>query len=132
MDTGRIELQHERNDDRPHNEMEKRGFMRSRSRWSLLMRIALVLVLAAGACRDNEDSTACSSDADCTHGTCLVAPVSHLEFCADVARGCPTGHRWANSAGDGLAGLCVELTTVDAGADAPTNVSVDAAVVDAP
>lgn len=87
--------------------------------------VMMLLGVVAAACRDNEDSTTCSSEADCRSGACLVAPVSRLEFCADVARGCPTGYRWASSAGDGLSGLCVE-PTLDAGTDAMIDEPQDA------
>lgn len=87
--------------------------------------IAFALVVFV-ACRNNEDSTTCSSDTDCgSNGSCLVAPVSKLQFCAEAARGCPTGQRWAASAGDELAGECVVPTPTDAGVpDAHTDGAV--------
>jgi len=93
--------------------------MRAESRWRMSVLVALSALGVCTACRDNEDSTICGADVDCGSGVCLVAPVSRLEFCADLAHGCSTGHRWASSAGDGLAGLCVELTAIDAGVDGP-------------
>ena len=113
----------------PGEEPTRRASRRRNVVW-LIPYIALASV-SANACKDNEDSTICSADGDCGSGSCIVAPISQLEFCADVARGCPTGHRWASSAGDGLAGFCVDPNLVDAGVDAPTNELVDSGT-DAP
>src|SRR5205823_1095754 len=89
----------------------------------------LFAIFLLGGCHDNEDSTTCNADSDCgSGGACLVAPVSKLDFCADIARGCETGRRWSGSAGDQLAGLCVAPQTIDAGVDA----LVDAPPADAP
>jgi hypothetical protein len=77
--------------------------------------MSLVAGLIVG-CRDNEDASLCMTDEDCHGGACLVAPVSRLSYCADASPGCPTHQRWADTAGDELAGQCVAVeSTLDAG-----------------
>jgi hypothetical protein len=73
--------------------------------------------LALASCYGNEDSRLCTTSMDCKTGSsCIVAPVSTLSFCADPSAGCPTGLRWADSAGDELSGTCVGPgVTIDAG-----------------
>jgi hypothetical protein len=83
------------------------------------MGTALAFACVAFACNDNENATLCKSNTDCGTGTCTIAPVSRLAYCADVAPGCATGFRWASTAGDELAGQCVAPeVSVDAGVDA--------------
>lgn len=94
----------------------------------------LSVALSTGCYDDVESSKLCREDSDCGDGKCVVAPVSNLLFCAENDRGCPTGQRWAENAGDRLAGKCVEAPSemVDAGVDAVVVDAVDAAVPDAP
>jgi hypothetical protein len=86
---------------------------------SLVIPIMAILLALYVSCADNEDSTTCTTDKQCGSGRCVVAPVSGLQFCADLAPGCSSGERWASSAGDQLAGLCVAPadagTPIDAG-----------------
>lgn len=89
--------------------------------------VGVAICVGASGCYDNEDATLCGTAADCrTGGTCLAAPISRLLYCAEPTPGCPTGLRWADSAGDELSGACVAPDVpVDAG------VTVDAAAASA-
>ena len=91
------------------------GSRDARSCVAVAVRVAIAAGLLAG-CRDNEDAVLCRADVDCVDGSCVVAPVSRLQYCAEPARGCATGLRWAANAGDDLAALCVAPeTAIDAG-----------------
>lgn len=90
------------------------------------MSIAAAAWLVA-ACHDNEDSSTCRSGIDCgTTGGCRVAKNSGLTFCTVAAPGCETGERWAESAGDELAGHCFDPVMVDAGVQDADAVQADA------
>src|ERR1044071_7693217 len=93
-----------------------------------LLGAALVMVCA---CHDNEDASTCLTDDDGGDGgTCLSAPTSFLTFCTEPAGGCPLGRRWAASAGDELAGLCVGAIVDAASADAASPDAVTATDAD--
>lgn len=79
---------------------------RTKTSAPIVAALVFCAVLSAG-CEDNEDAVLCTGDATCGGGVCLVAPVSQLQYCADPSAGCATHHRWASTAGDELAGLCV-------------------------
>jgi hypothetical protein len=54
----------------------------------------------------------CAADIDCGDAkTCQVA----TGFCSIADGECPTGHRFDDSAGDGLAGQCVSTANIDGG-----------------
>lgn len=75
----------------------------------------------SGGCLDNEGALLCTGDEECGgDNVCFIAPISRLQYCADRYPGCESGYRWASTAGDELAGMCVT--------DAPGS---DSALVDA-
>ncbi len=76
-------------------------------RWAA---IGLAVVAAAGCLRDTEFK--CTHDADCeAMGHCEA-----VGFCSVVDAQCPTGRRFSESAGQGLASTCVSATAGNMGA----------------
>ena len=91
---------------------------------------AVPLLLALAACSDS--TFPCSMDAQCTSGgragQCVKSPVSATSWCAFGANNCAEGLRWDVSAGDELAGSCVN--TLPDGGSPPDAAQPDLATPD--
>ena len=84
------------------------------------MRVAVLVVVAAAGCRVS-GAFVCETDEQCRAPTGLGTCDTTSGFCTFADADCPSGTRYADNAGDSVAGTC---TT----AEAP----VDAAPIDAP
>ena len=88
-------------------------------RSALLLSAAVALLAACGD--DGGTSRACNTSDECVqggvHGTCRPSPSASKSWCSyeDSACPAPPAERWGAAAGDGLAGTCVNMETVDAG-----------------
>src|SRR5262245_40751455 len=77
---------------------------------SRMARLAFVLTTAVSACKGQQ---ACSTGMDCPSGTCYPSTRSSSKFCLARDAACPSGLRWSNNAGDGLANICVAGAGMD-------------------
>ncbi len=84
-------------------------------RRTLVVIVALaLLVLGGGAALVACDQLffRCPDDASCVRdghaGRCLASPWSSARYCTFSAADCPSLERWDPTAGEGLAGTCVE------------------------
>jgi MYXO-CTERM domain-containing protein len=71
----------------------------------------------------NTCAVMCGSMADCliggVQGTCVMSPSSAASWCQVDDNTCTGGKRWGMSAGDGLAGVCVDAVGPDAAPGTP-------------